>query len=91
MIYPCFQCPYRKAKNWTPQEMVKSPGYRLIKAARKIRALKEKQECQTKTLRDLAAEAQRTRKSLTHRIDNSVMVVDFSTAIDELCDALNQI
>lgn len=71
--------------------MVKSSGYRLIKAAKKIRVLKEKQERQTKTLRDLAAEAQRTRKNLTHRIDNSVMVVDFSTAIDELCNAMDQI
>lgn len=62
---------------------------KLIKAARGVREVRNRQAVYTKELQRLAIEARKTKQNLSNRIPDRP-VFDYGTAIDRLCDALDE-
>jgi len=66
---------------------------RLVMAARAIRDLRDKQRDRTARWQKLAAAAKRGEdvQQRKRELERDVSVVDYSTAIDELCAALGEV
>jgi len=62
---------------------------KLIAAAREIEQRYNKLQSRTKFLQDLASEARRTGRSMSHRLDEAPQVVDFGGPIADLVKALH--
>lgn len=64
---------------------------RVITVAKKIRAARDERRERARKMQELAAEARRTGKNLSHRVDNTPHVWDLGDLVDELCDALDRL